>query len=129
VIAENCLDGSIDVQVEHWAAVRSHGGKPIFGRQRLEIDNGLLVEAAEAAVDRVDTGNDAAGQVLEDRVGRERLDAEHAAFSGCGGDEQLDLRLHWVDDQSAGLQSEDNSRRAAVTPMSRREPPNRARPP
>ena len=115
VLTEDRLDRGVDVQVQDWPSFRAHGRQAMLGHQRLEVGDGFLVETAQVAVDGVDARYDATGDMHEERVARQGLDAEHALLSRGGGiDEQPQLRLHGVDHQDARLQAEEQVAQADI---------------
>lgn len=117
VLTEDRLDRGVDVQVQDWPSFRAHGRQAMLGHQRLEVGDGFLVETAQVAVDGVDARCNATGDMHEERVARQGLDAEHALLSRGGGiDEQPQLRLHGVDHQDARLQAEEQVAQEAAEP-------------
>ena len=77
----------------------------MLGHQLFEVFEGLRVEAPQVVVEDVDARHAAAGQVHEQRVGREHLQVEHALAAGHRQvEQQLHLRAHRVDDARARLE-------------------------
>lgn len=106
VLAKDGLDRAVDVEMNHRPMFGAHWRESVRCHHLLERSERRRVEAAQVAIDRVEAGHDAAGQVHEKRVRRQRLDAEHAVLAHDRSvDQESQLRFHRVHDQRARFQA------------------------
>ena len=106
VLAKDGLDRAVDVEMNHRPTFGAHWRESVRCHHLLERSERRPVEAAQVAIDRVEAGHDAAGQVHEQRVRRQRLDAEHAVLAHDRSvDQESQLRFHRVHDQRARFQA------------------------
>ena len=82
LLAEQRRDRGVDVDEHLGHAALAQRGDPVLGHELFEVFEGLLVEAPQVVVEDVDARHAAAGQVHEQRVGREHLQVEYALAAG-----------------------------------------------
>jgi hypothetical protein len=105
VLAEDRLDRRVHVQVDKRPSLGAHRLQTVRRQDLFQCADRRLVEAPQVPVERVQAGHDPAGQVHEQRVGRQRFDAEHAMLTDRRRvHQQPHLRFHRVDDHRTGLE-------------------------
>jgi len=108
--AEYALDRGVDIEVHGLGLQRVHGGEPLLNHHRFQVGDRLVVESAQVAIHGIDARHDSTRETDEERVGRERLQAEHSRLSGDVRVEQKpQLCLHRVDHQDAALEAKEET--------------------
>ncbi len=112
------LHGGVDVEEDLAEQATAERPQALRGHQALERGDRRFVEASEVAVDRVQTGHDAAGEADEERIGGERLKPEDTRFArGEGVHQQPQLGGHGVDDGGSVLEGVEGVVQDVVDPL------------
>jgi hypothetical protein len=108
---EKRLDRRVNIQVQNGRLDAAHQGEALLGNELMQLHERFIVETAQVAIDRVQARHDSAAQMHEQRVGRERFQAEDALFSGdeCI-DEHAHLLRHGIDDRRPLLEPVERSK-------------------
>jgi hypothetical protein len=123
--AEHDLDGGVDVEVNRRGLERAQRREAVLTDHRVEVAQGLVVEAPQVVVERVDGGHVAARQELQEGIGRQRLQVEDAVVSEYGEvHEEAQLGGQGVDHRRPALEASEEPREVLVDAR----PPQEARP-
>jgi hypothetical protein len=94
------------------------GDEALLDHHRFQVGDRRVVEPAQVAVHGVDARHDSTGETDEERISRERLEAEDTRLSGnVRVEQQAQLRLHRVDHHHAALEAIEKTPKLRVDPL------------
>jgi len=79
--AEDALDGGVHVEVDRLGLHFVYGGEPLLGHHHLQVGDRRIVESAQVPVHGIDARHDSTRETNEERIGRERFEAEDTRLS------------------------------------------------
>jgi hypothetical protein len=112
----------VDIDGDARKAAVAQQPEPLLGDQRFEAFELFRAEPAQVVIERIDTRHRPAGQVLENRIGREPLEIEDPPRPHYRSvDQEPHLRVHRIDDLFAGFEIPEVARKTVTQPLALHE--------